>query len=781
MTTRTRTAGNATRLLLSLLAVLMTAALLPALATAAPGECANEGVRSESDVNPATGSPYDLGLPECRAYEMVSPLEKQAHNALLYRNFFPTLDGAVGWSSQGDVLEPEDFEVSFNQNNAYISRRTAGGWESRSEWAPAGLIAGQGNADFTPDLTSAEVRCGNTGQSFTLSANDGLACALRGASGAWLATPAYPSLNGVHPHLNYEGASRDLSTVVFELNPFTFLVPEDTYSFGTGGSTYEIIGLGGSAPQLKLVNVTTGGETIGSGHRVSLGYLEEGKNEWDAYQAVSNDGGTIYFTAVPASGIPTLYARIDGSETIAISNPDIAECTTCDPTVREGKFQGASADGSKVFFTTEQQLLNSDSDTTTDLYEYDFNRPSAARIVQLSGGGAGDLTPGVGAGVQGVVRTSPDGSRVYFVATGVLTTIPNGNGQVAQTGEDNMYVVDTSSGGVKFIADLCSAAEQSGTQADLSCPANPKALDSSLWSLDKGQSQSTPDGRYLVFATVARLTADDTNSAADIYRYDSQTGGLLRVSTGEPGYPASGDNNTGANAEINEPPTREVSGGAFADVNDAGRSITDDGSEIVFVTSASLQADDVNAAGEPATCEPIEVSPGCDAYLWHEGTVSMISSGVESSAGGGESTGVYDAVISPSGSDIYFATRAQLVGQDVDHLADVYDARRGGGFPAPKPEPSCTGAEWSCQATGPQAPAGLKPEGTAIQQPGGNLAPPAFKEVIAPEGGQQAARTQKLAAALKVCRKVKRRSRRAMCEKQARKRYAPVKGKTRAK
>jgi hypothetical protein len=47
--------------------------------------------------------------------------------------------------------------------------------------------------------------------------------------------------------------------------------------------------------------------------------------------------------------------------------------------------------------------------------------------------------------------------------------------------------------------------------------------------------------------------------------------------------------------------------------------------------------------------------------------------------------------MSASGSDVFFSTHTQLVQQDTDSLRDVFDARVDGGFPAPAPEPSCSG------------------------------------------------------------------------------------------
>ena len=86
-----------------------------------------------------------------------------------------------------------------------------------------------------------------------------------------------------------------------------------------------------------------------------------------------------------------------------------------------GVFQGASRDGSKVFFLTKQPLLNGDeggTGTGQDLYEDEIEGEGAsaklARVVQVSH----DPHAGQAAEVQGVTRISEDGSHVYFVAEG---------------------------------------------------------------------------------------------------------------------------------------------------------------------------------------------------------------------------------------------------------------------------------------------------------------------------------------------------------------------------
>src|SRR5271155_4627596 len=65
---------------LTAIAALLALSATPARAAAGEG-CPNEQLRRESNINPATGQPYSIGLPECRAYEMVSPLDKQGHSA----------------------------------------------------------------------------------------------------------------------------------------------------------------------------------------------------------------------------------------------------------------------------------------------------------------------------------------------------------------------------------------------------------------------------------------------------------------------------------------------------------------------------------------------------------------------------------------------------------------------------------------------------------------------------------------------------------------------------
>jgi hypothetical protein len=230
------------------------------------------------------------------------------------------------------------------------------------------------------------------------------------------------------------------------------------------------------------------------------------------------------------------------------------------------------------------------------------------------------------------------------------------------------------------------------------------AADSALWGgassicvpaiescEDRGLRQAqtnAPSGTDLVFDTYAHLSAEDENgcppegatcTAEAAYRYDSESEELTWISRPAAGVPKY---NEGRNVELKSALGSRTTDSAQADFEDTSRSISNDGRDVIFETSERL-----SPYAEPGS--------GSQVYLWHEGEVSLISSGRTTSNG---------AVLSASGGDIFFATATQLVPQDGDELSDVYDARIcspggaagecGGIEPSPA-EPSCF--EEACQ------------------------------------------------------------------------------------
>ena len=130
------------------------------------------------------------------------------------------------------------------------------------------------------------------------------------------------------------------------------------------------------------------------------------------------------------------------------------------------------------------------------------------------------------------------------------------------------------------------------------------------------------------------------------------------------------------------------------------RAVSEDGSRIVFMTAEPLSSRATNGL--------------VNVYEWHEGAVSLVSCGCSPEPDS-------EAVITPSGRDLFFVTSAGLVTGDTDGAPDIYDARIGGGFPVSEaPVERCEGD--ACQ--GPLTnPAPLLVPGSAVQAPGENAAP----------------------------------------------------------
>jgi len=370
--------------------------------------CPNEQLRAEQ--------PYGLELPDCRAYEMVSPVEKNGNDATdpqseLGISQVAVSGEAIEYQSHGSFASPGGSVI----HNDYISRRGPGGWSTQSIMPP--LLTTETEPSeayfqvFTRELSKGIV---STDVPLTSEAPEGFREAYLEtfASGPsqWVSRDI---VNGAEPYVAsggsfvVEGFSPDLSHIVF----YGAGIPE--WIEGKSGPT--------------LVGVTNSGEVIG-------GALGSGSSVVD-YQshAVSSDGSRVFFTS---SG--TLYVRENPER--EQSPVEAGRCTVpadaCTVEIAGGapQYQSANADGSKVFFTRGE-----------DLYQYDVDTAQTTAITK-------------GGKVQSVEEVSEDGSYVYFVAEGDLAG-------AARLGAPNLYV-SHEGGAPVFIATL---AEGGGVDAqDLS-------------------------------------------------------------------------------------------------------------------------------------------------------------------------------------------------------------------------------------------------------------------------------------------------------------------------
>ena len=703
---------------------------IPAPAVAAE-PCPNEQLRGEDN---------STSLPDCRAYEMVSPVSKQA--SILVPQVVSEDGDSFDFESSGAL--PGALE-RLPLGGHYLAQRSQSGWETVFQ----GGIAGSGfqpNSAGQVDVTGTLASQVWEGR---LSESSPGEYAIRQPNGTFLST-------GVGPVAFYGGASSDLEDIVFNAAPDKKLLPVDPGIHIGPGGLYEIAGADSGSPSLHYVALDNAGDALPATETpVTLGSSTAQANNGSKYNAISANGASIFFDVAPVATYngdtqTQVFARINNTETVDLSEPTIGatgDCSTCTETApyKPAEFLGASKNGEKVFFKTEQGLFS--GQTTENIYEYDFNAPAHHRIILVSSGSAAPE-------VQGVVRISNDGSLVYFVAKGKLAPF---NAEYKEPVEHaaNLYAFEQDeahpAGQITFIADLCSGSGKSGSITDAQCPPASTATDTALWrAADEHEAQATPEGRFLVFGSVAGLTEGDTSTVTQIFRYDAQTGELVRVSAGEGGYGDNGNTTTQA-ADVGAP-----AGGTFganADLENSvvsHRAVSQDGQDVVFTTADALSPRDTNNEE--------------DVYEWHNGSVSLISDGKDPE-------GSSFSIMSASGSDIFFTTRDSLVGQDSDTGEDIYDARVNGGFPAPTaPSPACSGD--TCQGSLGALFSAPGPNGSASQVAGENVAPgtttvPAAKE----SKPKPLTKAQKLAKALKQCKKDKHKKKRTSCEKKAGKKY----------
>ncbi|HEY7831282.1 MAG TPA: hypothetical protein VIC06_12040 [Solirubrobacteraceae bacterium] len=638
-----------------------------------------------------------VALPDNRQYEMVTPPHKNA--ALIGTGFFVLRPDV---SQDGSRVVLQSIQCFGGAGSCTGDReangepfgftRMSGGWVTTPLAPPATQFGAN-----TMRLVSADAGTALFGIQTSPAGGDEWYA--RQPDGSFLdvgpVTP--PSLGTVLSAVRKVVATTaDLSHIVWSTAPTNAgLWPFDATTEGTGGSLYEYVGAGNAAP--VLVGVSGG---AGSTDLIGVCGAEGG----GAPGSLSADGRVVFFAVDPCSsgsgvnaGVPVpareLFARIDESRSVLVSGRSPAGCTSVaclGSPVGDAWFVGASVDGSKAFFTSTQQLTDGASEDSRsgdsayggagcanatgvngcNLYEYDFANPAGHGLLAVS---AGD-TSGGGPRVQGVVASSSDGSHVYFVARGVLSGAANSEGGVARDGAENLYVFERDAahpeGHLTFIASLPESDDENWLENSHSRLAN-----------------LTPDGRFLVFTSHGALTADDTSvsGAMQVFRYDAQTGELVRVSVGDRGFNDNGNRPAGTpclssgsfvcseDATIAEPQTTR------AGVARLDPTMSHDGSFVFFRSPVALTPgalDDVRIGEEPGTGLPGYTQ---NVYEYHDGRVFLVSDGRDTGqSGNGYERGVSDVHLIGSdatGANVFFTTADRLVGSDTDTQLDFYDAR----------------------------------------------------------------------------------------------------------
>lgn len=639
-----------------LLAAALLASLLDPPGASAADPCPNAALRTGASAN----------LPECRAYEMVSPLDKNGGDVL--RDSTPysvsraaAAGGRVVFTSKAAFADVK----GAPPYPEYYASRGPGGWSTRGisprqdpfatplalqsyRYLSADLDFGAvaAVASLTPDTPE------EAWNFYLEEFGDPLAYQLLSRAMVPLA-PVDPVQDGIP---RFVGGAADASKVVFETtHALTADAPPENipalqtfpYQWSPGG--VRLVGvLPGPEGQPALGDVTAGQGAF------------QAKVSYPGDNAVSADGRRVFFTVTDRADAGAghhdldraLFVREDGTDTIAVSRSQGS-----DPGIEGGAtFLGARrADGAIAFFAGDKPLTDSATAQPggADLYRWDRAAPPGQRLDDLT------TEDPAGAGVLGAVGMSDDATRLYFAATGALTAAAPAAGPklyLWQQGEGVRYIAPLDPADGNVWGSLLIFGARAGLYRD---------------------ARVTRDGRFLAFASRAALTADAPDGVRSVYRYDAETGEIVCASCAPSLPPAQLDS---ALVFIPEP----FPGLAPTPPPFLPRNLSADGQQIFFETAAALLPGDTDGR--------------IDVYRWRPSGLSLISSGTSS----GDSR-FLDA--SEDGSDVYFTTRQRLIPADSDDLIDLYDARIDGGFPAAEPSAAeCDGDE--CQGPAP-APAAI--------------------------------------------------------------------------
>ncbi|HST56337.1 MAG TPA: hypothetical protein VLJ42_10670 [Solirubrobacteraceae bacterium] len=637
--------------IVSVLALLMMAwAAAGAPAASAADACPNASLRTGPGAH----------LPDCMAYEQVSPLDKNGNNIGLYitgQSSGPIVSTADGDRALYTAYAAFAGAAAASAPNGYVGSRGAGSWMTNPVTPPYNpnddLVTGSyvlgGTPDFSKQLVSSDRALAPGGVE-----NRANFYIYDVVSGSYEHVAAFPNLD--NPSLIYSffaGSSEDGDRMFF------------VGSNGNGGS--DAAGNLPSTPQsnpdsefnlyeysngeLKLVGVLPDGTPSPTGSNAGPSIPQAQL----ARHAISDDGTRAYWTPFTGSFVPDPVYLRENDQTVVVSKRE------SDGTAQAAYFERATPDGDHAFISSSAAQLTDDAGLPENPNDFDLYRYDA------DSGDLTDLTPGPdGAGVENILGVSDDGEFVYFQAQEVLA--PGGIDD-----QHNLYVWHD--GNIRLIA----------TSPDPIWTQNRRPLDD--W-------RTSPDGGHFGFLFSGALAGANPYPAQPFkqaYLYDFEADTLVCASC----PPAGGVPVAATRLHLPSEQSRLVH---ETETEGASRNVLDDGAYF-FETRDALLSRDTNGR--------------YDVYRYLDGDLDLISTGRDP-----EDSHFGDA--SEDGDDVFFLTYDRLVGQDRDSLTDLYVARVGGGLASqyPVPDPDCQ--DDACQGP-PTAPPLLKDLGSVDFAGRGNV------------------------------------------------------------
>lgn len=631
-----------------------------------PPGCPNAHVRQQ------THASY---LPDCRAYELVSPPE--AKNLIIFPSgsalgylqeggeshwLWPQNTGRATSPSRfayfgGEGALPE-YDVPNIFMDMYMGTRTSTGWTTSYPGVRGSQALAPGRKRCSESLDICLDH--NGGDGFVLqppgAENPPYLFDADGSSIGRLPTNLAETPNG-SSFVGDERPSADFSHYAFSSRNVSFApgglteVPGSAYDNDIAGKT------------VSLISKTPAGQIPQD--------VSGNSGEYIRFPGISADGSHILMSVAGVGGPTHLYMRVNDAVTYDVSRGAGV------------KFVGMTQAGSEVTFIAAQQLTLDDTDDSADLYMWN------------EAGGADTLTLiSQGNGQGNTDECSPDWTSQCDV-TPLVTERGNPHSMLSAPGLDN-YIAEES-GDVYFYSPELLDPDNPGLANARNLYVYRDGAVHLVATFDEGTEvyriQIAPDGRHAAFLTAAHLTGYDNGAFREMYTYEPETGAIKCASCRPDGLAPTAH-------------TLASQGGPFM-AND-GRAF--------FATRQSLVPQDVDGQI-------------IDVYEFVGGRPQLISSGTGSrDVGSGssfletlfpsENTGL--EAVSANGVDVYFSTYDSLTPQDHNgSFVKIYDARTGGGFEPSGDFAPCVAAD-ECHGAENPAP-GSPSVATAAGLSGGNV------------------------------------------------------------
>jgi hypothetical protein len=419
-------------------------------------------------------------LPDNRAWEMVSPLEKSGADVWKVKAQASTSGNALTFLSQGSFAGQPTAKGGLLSD--YLSQRGVTGWSTAGITPAGGLFAiGEyGYNDFGDELDFGLLTRREPGEKsldpeLEVTPGDIYPVTRKyirdNSTGKYRAVPA-----------GFVGGSSDYSHLVIQTGDT--LTPDGCFAI----CVYEKVG-----SDLRLASKMPNGEFA-----------------FGQFAAISRDGSRIYWTDFEGHA----YVRIDGSSTIRLDQSE----RTAPPVggASAASVAGIEAGGERALFVTSEELVDADEDSANDLYAWDGTEPEGERLTLVS---QGDI-PGVEAEFGQVLGSGGDriadqsSSRGYFTANNQIVS-----GESVAPGQ-KIYFWEAAGGQPRtsYVTTL----------------GNTSLIDGGGYNANVHTSSN---GRYLAFVSSERLTAYDNAGKAMIYRYDGASQQLSCVSCDPEGNP----------------------------------------------------------------------------------------------------------------------------------------------------------------------------------------------------------------------------------------------------